>query len=83
MTLKSKDPVQLDTLGICGCNVCYFVHPDSLPLDILLIGDASIVRGCDGHVGRDIAARGGRDGTHRGRVHQCGRDRSDSCGGRK
>ena len=55
-TLKSKDPVQLDILSIHGCNLHYFILPDSLPLDILLIDDASTVRGCDGHVGRDIAA---------------------------
>ena len=83
MTLKSKDPVQLVTLGIHSCYVCYFILPDNLPLDILLIDNVSIARGCDGLVGRDIAALGGRDGDCRGRGCEHGRDRSNSCGGRK
>ena len=82
-TLKSKNPVQLDTLGIHDCNVHYFILPDSLPLDILLIDDASIARGYDGNVGRDVAAQGGLDGIHGGRGHERGRDQSNSCGGRK
>ena len=58
MTLKNKDPVQLDTLSILGNYVHYFILPDSLPLDTLLIDDAPKARGCDGHVGRNIAISG-------------------------
>ena len=57
MTLKNKDPVQLDTLSIRGNNVRYFILPDSLPLDTLLIDDAPKARGRGG--------RGGRDGKRR------------------
>lgn len=39
MTLKNRDPVQLDSLSIRGNNVRYFILPDSLPLDTLLIDD--------------------------------------------
>ena len=39
MTLKNKDPVQLETLSIRGNNIRYFILPDSLPLDTLLIDD--------------------------------------------
>ena len=39
MTLKNKDPVQIDTLSIRGNNIRYFILPDSLPLDTLLIDD--------------------------------------------
>ena len=39
MTLKNRDPVQLDTLSIRGNNIRYFILPDSLPLDTLLIDD--------------------------------------------
>ena len=50
MTVKNKDPVQLDTLSIRGNNIRYYILPDSLPLDTLLIDDTPKGRG-----------RGGRD----------------------
>ena len=39
MTVKNKDPVQLESLSIRGNNIRYFILPDSLPLDNLLIDD--------------------------------------------
>ena len=39
MTLKNRDPVQLDSLSIRGNNIRYYILPDSLPLDTLLIDD--------------------------------------------
>nr|CAG8557669.1 9048_t:CDS:2 [Entrophospora candida]CAG8601416.1 9648_t:CDS:2 [Entrophospora candida] len=39
MTVKNKDPVNLDSLSIRGNNIRYFILPDSLPLDTLLIDD--------------------------------------------
>eukprot|EP00469_Lotharella_globosa_P007939 CAMPEP_0167784086 /NCGR_PEP_ID=MMETSP0111_2-20121227/7436_1 /TAXON_ID=91324 /ORGANISM="Lotharella globosa, Strain CCCM811" /LENGTH=112 /DNA_ID=CAMNT_0007675107 /DNA_START=127 /DNA_END=463 /DNA_ORIENTATION=+ len=39
MTLKGKNPVHLDTLSIRGNNVRYFILPDSLNLDALLVED--------------------------------------------
>ena len=39
MTLKGKDPVQLETLSIRGNNIRYFILPESLPLDTLLVED--------------------------------------------
>ena len=54
ITFKNKDPVQLDTLSIHGNNVCYFILPDSLPLDTLLIDDAPKARGHGGHGGRNV-----------------------------
>ncbi|KAK3598892.1 hypothetical protein CHS0354_036197, partial [Potamilus streckersoni] len=39
MTVKNKDPVQVDTLSIRGNNIRYYILPDSLPLDTLLIDD--------------------------------------------
>ena len=67
MTLKNKDPVQLDTLSIRGNNVCYFIILDSLPLDTLLINDAPKARGYGVGEGRDDATSGGRDGVFGGR----------------
>jgi small nuclear ribonucleoprotein D1 len=40
MTLKGKNPVTLDSLSIRGSNVRYYILPDSLNLDTLLVDDA-------------------------------------------
>ncbi len=40
MTMRNRDPVSLDSLSIRGNNIRYFVLPDSLPLDTLLVDDA-------------------------------------------
>jgi small nuclear ribonucleoprotein D1 len=39
MTIKNRNPVQLETLSIRGNNIRYFILPDSLPLETLLIDD--------------------------------------------
>lgn len=44
MTVKNKDPVQIDSLSIRGNNIRYFILPDSLPLDTLLIDDTPKAR---------------------------------------
>ncbi|KAK6185179.1 small nuclear ribonucleoprotein Sm D1 [Patella vulgata] len=80
MTVKNKDPVQIDTLSIRGNNIRYFILPDSLPLDTLLIDDApkarqrkreggALGRGRGGPRGGRGArgGRGGRGGRGRGR----------------
>ncbi|KAJ1552553.1 mRNA splicing protein smd1, partial [Nowakowskiella sp. JEL0078] len=40
MTVKNKDPIHLDSLSIRGNNLRYFILPDSLPLETMLIDDA-------------------------------------------
>ncbi|BGP15579.1 Sm snRNP core protein Smd1 [Rhodosporidiobolus nylandii] len=40
MTVRGREPSALDSLAIRGNNVRYFILPDSLPLDTLLIDDA-------------------------------------------
>lgn len=37
MTLKNREPAQLESLSIRGNNIRYFILPDSLPLDTLLV----------------------------------------------
>jgi len=39
MTIKHKNPISMDHLTIRGNNIRYFILPDSLPLDTLLIDD--------------------------------------------
>lgn len=40
MTVKNRDPVQLETLSIRGNNIRYYILPDSLPLETLLLDDS-------------------------------------------
>ncbi|CEQ40297.1 SPOSA6832_01917 [Sporobolomyces salmonicolor] len=40
MTVRNREPTSLDALAVRGNNVRYFILPDSLPLDTLLIDDA-------------------------------------------
>jgi len=39
LILKNKDTVMLDSLSIRGNNIRYFILPDALPLETLLIDD--------------------------------------------
>lgn len=45
MTTRNRDPISLDTLSIRGNNVRYFILPDALPLDTLLVDDAPKPKG--------------------------------------
>jgi len=73
MTMRNRDPVSLDSLSIRGNTIRYFVLPDSLPLDTLLVDDApkpknrkkDEARGRGR--GRGAADRGGGRGRPRGR----------------
>ncbi|KAA8644216.1 mRNA splicing protein SMD1 [Aspergillus tanneri] len=39
MTPKGRDPISLDTINIRGSTIRYYILPDSLPLDTLLVDD--------------------------------------------
>ena len=70
MTLKGKDPVSLDTLSIRGSNIRYFILPDSINLDTLLVDDTPKL------VQKRVSApqgRGGGRGRGRGRGRARGR----------
>lgn len=77
MTVKDREPISLDTLSIRGNNIRYWILPDSLPLDILLVDDApkpkgkrkegGAVRGRGMDRGRARGGRGGGGGRGRGR----------------
>ena len=73
MTIRNRDPIALDTINIRGSTIRYFILPDSLPLDTLLIDDApkpknKARRETDrGRGGRGSGGdRGGRGGRGRG-----------------
>ncbi|KAL1841198.1 hypothetical protein VTJ83DRAFT_5960 [Remersonia thermophila] len=75
MTPKGQEPISLETLNVRGSTIRYYILPDSLPLDTLLIDDApkpknkarkEAERGGRGR-GRGGRGRGGRGGRGRGR----------------
>lgn len=75
MTPKGRDTVSLDTINIRGSTIRYYILPDSLPLDTLLVDDApkpknkarkETDRGRGGGRGGP-RGRGGRGGPPRGR----------------
>jgi len=72
MTVRNRNPQSLDSLSIRGSNIRYFILPDSLPLDTLLVDDApKPKRKKDAGAARGGAARGrgvdrGRGGRGRG-----------------
>lgn len=61
MTIKNRDPVQLESLSIRGNNIRYYILPDSLPLETLLIDDTPKSK-----AKKKDAARGGPRGRGRG-----------------
>ncbi|CAN8098638.1 unnamed protein product [Discula destructiva] len=69
MTAKGQDPVQLDAMNIRGSTIRYYILPDSLPLDTLLIDDAPKPKN---KARKEVADRGARGGP-RGRGGRGGR----------
>ncbi|KAA1472382.1 Sm-like ribonucleo protein [Dentipellis sp. KUC8613] len=76
MSTRNRDPTSLDSLSIRGNNIRYFVLPDSLPLDTLLVDDAPKPknRKKDDSRGRG-RGRGGGDRGRGGRGRGRGRGR--------
>ncbi|XP_060857774.1 probable small nuclear ribonucleoprotein Sm D1 [Metopolophium dirhodum] len=69
MTMKNNQPVHYDTLSVRGNNIRYFILPDSLTLETLLVDDTPKSRlNRNGRGTRGGAGRGGRGrGGPRGR----------------
>ena len=71
MTVRGGEPMSLDTLSIRGNNTRYWILPDALPLDTLLVDDAPRPKGKRRDEmsarGRADRGRGGRGGRGRGR----------------
>ncbi|CAG5133786.1 unnamed protein product [Candidula unifasciata] len=79
MTVKNRDPQQLDALSIRGNNIRYYILPDSLPLDTLLIDDAPRSKARGRREGGKAPMAGGARG--RGRGGPRGRGRGGPRGG--
>ncbi|KAG2151563.1 uncharacterized protein EDB93DRAFT_1138103 [Suillus bovinus] len=67
MTARNREPTSLDTLSIRGNNVRYFVLPDALPLDTLLVDDAPKPKARKKDDGRERGKGGRARGMDRGR----------------
>ncbi|KAL6714516.1 Sm snRNP core protein Smd1 [Lecanora helva] len=67
MTPKGRDPISLDTINIRGSTIRYYILPDSLPLDTLLIDDAPKPKNKARKEAADRGGRGGRGGGRGGR----------------
>lgn len=70
MTVKNQDPVQLETLSIRGNNIRYYILPDSLSLETLLVDDTPKAKAKK----KEAAVIRGR-GRGRGRARGRGRGR--------
>jgi small nuclear ribonucleoprotein D1 len=77
MTPRGQEPISLETMNIRGSTIRYFILPDSLPLDTLLVDDAPKPK----NKARKETDRGGRGGG-RGRGGR-GRGRGFGRGGRR
>ena len=64
MTVRNKDPISLETLSLRGNNIRYYILPDSLALDNLLIDDSPKAKANKKEPG---VGRGRGRGTTRGR----------------
>lgn len=67
VTLKNKEELQLETMSIRGNNIRYYLLPDSLPLETLLLDDTPKGRGKREGFPRGGGARGGRGRGRGGR----------------
>ncbi|RKF63738.1 Small nuclear ribonucleoprotein Sm D1 [Erysiphe neolycopersici] len=64
MTQRGRDTITLDTINLRGSTIRYYILPDSLPLDTLLIDDAPKPKN---KARKEAADRGtGRGGRGRG-----------------
>merc|ERR1712203_153026 len=78
--MGNRDPVNLETLSIRGNNIRYYILPDELPLERLLVDDGPSRDGAGR--GRGRGGRGGpRGGRGRGRGGPRGRGRGPPRGG--
>lgn len=70
MTVKNRNPVQLETLSIRGNNIRYYILPDNLPLETLLIDDTpkSKAKKKDGRA--NVTRGRGRGVRGRGKFHK-------------
>jgi small nuclear ribonucleoprotein D1 len=67
LTMRNRGPVPLDSLSIRGNTIRYYILPDSIPVDTLLIDDAPKAKKKKEGEGAARGARGRGRGGPRGR----------------
>nr|VZI09674.1 unnamed protein product [Spirometra erinaceieuropaei] len=67
LTMKNEDPVSMDTLTVRGNNIRYFILPDTLPLDTLLIDEGPPKKRPKKDAATTLSTRGRGRGGIRGR----------------
>ncbi|KAF3545144.1 hypothetical protein DY000_02003256 [Brassica cretica] len=67
LTLKGKNPVALDHLSVRGNNIRYYILPDSLNLETLLVEDTPRIKPKKPTAGKVPPGGRGRGGRGRGR----------------
>jgi len=67
MTVKNRDPVQLDSLSIRGNNIRYYILPEALPLETLLVDDTPKAKAKKKQEAKGAARAGRGRGRGRGR----------------
>ncbi|KAG8965451.1 mRNA splicing protein smd1 [Tulasnella sp. 419] len=80
LSTRNRDPISMDSISIRGNNIRFWILPDSLPLDTLLVDDAPKPKGGKREpkargAARGRADRGGGGGRGRGRGGGRGRGR--------
>ncbi|KAJ4886020.1 Small nuclear ribonucleoprotein family protein [Raphanus sativus] len=66
MTLKGKNPVTMDHLSLRGNNIRYYILPDSLNLETLLVEDTPRLKPKKPVAGKPVGRGRGRGGRGRG-----------------
>jgi len=88
LTLKGKNPINLDTLSIRGNNIRYFILPESLNLGTLLVDDtpknkpSTKKKPTGDKSASSSSSRGGRGGSRGGGGMRGGRGGGMRGGGR-
>ncbi|KAF8210128.1 hypothetical protein K438DRAFT_1809049, partial [Mycena galopus ATCC 62051] len=73
VTARNRDPTSIDSMSIRGNTIRYFVLPDALPLDTLLVDDAPKPKGRKKEL-EGARGRGRGRGMDRGRGGRGGRE---------
>lgn len=74
LTMRNRDPVALESLSIRGNTIRYYILPDSIPVDTLLIDDApKAKKKKDGAGGGNVSLYGSVNGLDRGGARGRGR----------
>ncbi|CAN6981878.1 unnamed protein product [Brassica oleracea var. botrytis] len=66
MSLKGKNPVTMDHLSLRGNNIRYYILPDSLNLETLLVEDTPRLKPKKPVAGKPVGRGRGRGGRGRG-----------------